>query len=156
MSSRRVLAVFLLLATLLGPGCDRSIGARILGIVLVEIDDTSPENLKQDAFAILETGVNEANVKLVVTSSGGRREHHYALIMTPDVFMESFPVQANLYLRHDDRDDPCDAIITDTLYFDLTPIVTLYQQMYGTSGQINLNMHNYEQSQSNRLILHFP
>jgi hypothetical protein len=73
--------------------------------------------------------------------------------MTPAAFMESYPVQANLYLRHDAHDDPCDAIVTDSAEFDLGPIIGLYKQMYGASGQINLNLFNFEQTESTRLIL---
>lgn len=73
--------------------------------------------------------------------------------MTPATFMESYPVQANLYLRHDAHDDPCRAIVRDSVVFDLTPIVELYRQMYGPSGQINLNLYNFEQTGSTRLEL---
>ena len=73
--------------------------------------------------------------------------------MTPAAFMESFPVQANLHLWHDAHDDPCRAIVRDSVVFDLTSIVELYRRMYGPSGQINLNLHDFGQTESMRLEL---
>jgi hypothetical protein len=135
-------------------GCDRSIGARILGSQPVEIGDVTPEDLKKDAFTLSDTHTEGPALHLIVVSGGGCREHSYSLTMTPAAFMESYPVQANVYLRHDDHDDPCDAIVTDTVVFDMTPVINLYRQMYGPSGQINLNLFNFEQTESTRQILH--
>lgn len=138
---------------LLVVGCDRSIGARILGSLRVEIGDTAPEDLKKDGFSFSDARIDGAALHLTVVSGGGCRDHSYSLTMTPASFMESYPVQANLYLRHDAHDDPCDAIVTDSVVFNLTPIVLLYRQMYGPTGQINLNLYDFEQTESTRLIL---
>jgi len=134
-------------------GCDRSIGARVLGSLPVEIADTEPEDLKNDGFNLRDASIDGSALHAIVVSGGGCREHGYSLTMTPATFMESYPVQANIYLRHDDHDDPCDAIVTDSVVFDLTPILQLYRQMYGPSGQINLNLYNFEQTGSTRLEL---
>lgn len=138
---------------LLCSSCDHAINARLLGTAPVEIGDMAPDDLKKDSFSISRAAIEDAALYLIVSSGGGCREHSYSLTMTPAAFMESFPVQANIYLRHDAKDDPCDAIVTDSVAFDLTPIVTLYQQMYGPSGQINLNLFNFEQTESTRLEL---
>lgn len=134
-------------------GCDHAINARSIGTNPVEIGDIAPGDLKKDGFSITRATVENPSLYIIVLSGGGCREHAYTLTMAPSVFMESFPVQANLYLRHDANDDPCDAIVTDSVAFDLRPIVTLYQQMYGPSGQINLNLYNFEQTESTRLEL---
>jgi hypothetical protein len=63
--------------------------------------------------------------------------------MSPSVFMESEPVQAGLFLRHESNDDMCEAYITETKKFDLTPIKELYQQMYGPHGSIQLDLFEY-------------
>jgi hypothetical protein len=133
--------------------CDHSINARLLSNSPVEISDTDPVDLKKDSFNVSLAEIDNLTLHLKVTSGGGCRKHGYSLVMTPAAFMESYPVQANLYLRHDANDDPCDAIVTDSVVFDLLPIKTLYQQMYGTSGQINLNLYDFEQTASTRLIL---
>lgn len=142
-----------LIVALLCSGCDHAINARLIGTAPVEISDVAPEDLKKDSFTISQSTTENAELTLVVSSGGGCREHGYSLVMTPAAFMESFPVQANIYLRHDAKDDPCDAIVTETVVFDLSPIITLYKQMYGPSGQINLNLLNFEQTESRRLEL---
>lgn len=140
-------------AALIVVGCDRSIGARILGSLPVEIGDVAPEDLKKDGFAFRDALIDGAALELTVVSGGGCQNHEYSLTMTPAAFMESYPVQANVCLRHDAHDDPCDAIVTDSVVFDLGPIIGLYKQMYGPSGQINFNLFNFEQTESTRLIL---
>lgn len=145
-----------LVAVMLIVGCDRSIGAYVLGGVPVEIGDVTPEDLKNDSFALRSTRIDGSTLHLTVVSGGGCRDHSYSLTMTPAAFMESYPVQANLYLRHDDHDDPCDAIVIDSVHFDMTPMVVLYRQMYGSGGQINLNLFNFEHSESTRLVLQVP
>lgn len=153
MSSTRRQILVTACAALIVVGCDRSIGARILGSLPVEIGDVNPQDLKKDGFTFYDALVDGAALRMTVVSGGGCREHGYSLIMTPAVFMESHPVQANVYLRLDAHDDPCDAIVTDSVVFDLTPILDLYRQMYGPSGQINLNLYNFEQTEATRLIL---
>lgn len=139
--------------TLILSSCDHAINARLIGTDPVEISDAAPSDLKKDNFSITRATIDNASLYVVVSSGGGCREHGYALVMTPSAFMESFPVQANIYLRHDAMDDPCDAIVTDSVVFDLRPIVTLYQQMYGPNGQVNLNLFDFEQTESTRLEL---
>lgn len=153
MSNTRRQILVAVCAALFVVGCDRSIGARILGSSHVEIGDVTPEDLKKDSFTFRDARINSATLELTVVSGGGCQEHTYSLTMTPAAFMESYPVQANLYLRHDAHDDPCDAIVTDTVEFDLGPIIALYKQMYGSSGQVNLNLYNFEQTESTRLVL---
>lgn len=142
-----------LAVVLLCSSCDHAINARLLGTAPVEISDIAPDDLEKDSFSISRATIEGATLYLIVSSGGGCREHGYSLTMTPAAFMESFPVQANIYLRHDAKDDPCDAIVTDSLVFDLRPIVSLYQQMYGPSGQVNLNLFDFEQAESTRLEL---
>jgi hypothetical protein len=45
--------------------------------------------------------------------------------------MESFPVQVRAFLSHDGKKDPCDAIVTRALSFDLRPLKRAYQESYG-------------------------
>lgn len=133
--------------------CDHAINARLIGTNPVEISDIAPGDLKKDSFSITHSTIENTSLYIVTSSGGGCREHSYTLTMTPSAFMESFPVQTNIYLRHDAKDDPCDAIVTDSVVFDLRPIITLYQQMYGPNGQVNLNLFNFEQTESTRLEL---
>lgn len=133
--------------------CDRSISARLPQGTPVVISNISPVDLQKDPFTVIDPMIEDALLHMRVVSGGGCRDHIYTLTMTPTAFMESFPVQANLFLWHDGMDDPCDAIVTDSVSFDLTPIFELYTQMYGQTGQVNLNLYNFEQTESTRLVL---
>ena len=70
---------------------------------------------------------------LDVSYSGGCEDHVFRLIVSR-TFAESFPVQTWAVLAHDDRGDPCDGILSDTLAFDLTPLAQAYRAAYGGSG----------------------
>ncbi len=144
-------AAFLALAVI--ANCDRSISARLPEGTPVVISNIAPVDLQKDPFTIIDPELEGHLLHLTVVSGGGCRDHIYTLTMTPAAFMESFPVQANLFLWHDGMTDPCDAIVTDSVSFDLTPILELYTQMYGQTGQANLNLYNFEQTESTRLVL---
>jgi hypothetical protein len=44
--------------------------------------------------------------------------------------MESAPVQTIGWFTHEGRDDPCDALPTETRGFDLTPLFEAYRTYY--------------------------
>ena len=112
----------------------------------VQICDWPPAQIQIDRFG-LDTAYIQANIlNLTVSYSGGCFEHDFSLYMSPAAFMESYPVQANLYLRHQDPGDPCDAIIRQDLKFDLRPIAHLYEIMYESSAPIRLNMYHFYDS----------
>jgi hypothetical protein len=49
-------------------------------------------------------------------------------------WMESFPVQINALITHDDGDDPCDGVVTEERRFDLLPLREAYEDAYGAIG----------------------
>jgi hypothetical protein len=61
---------------------------------------------------------------------GGGCEAHALELIAVGGWMESFPVQVRLMLTHDDRDDPCDAVVRDTVRFGLGPLEEAYAQAY--------------------------
>jgi hypothetical protein len=54
--------------------------------------------------------------------------------------MESYPVQIDLYLHHRNIDDYCDAIVSDTLCFDLRRVAELYEGIYQSCDDIIVNV----------------
>lgn len=69
---------------------------------------------------------------LVVTVSyGGGCETHLFQACWDESFMESFPVQAAIDLRHDDNDDMCDAWVTEELRIDVSSMRESYIEGYG-------------------------
>jgi hypothetical protein len=58
----------------------------------------------------------------------------------PDLFKESYPVQIDLYVHHRNIDDHCDAIVGDTLCFDLRRVSELYEGIYQSCDDILINV----------------
>ena len=103
---------------------------------------TPPDQLQRDPVTIGAAEINGDILTLTVTFSGGCGKHRFKLFMQP-AFMESYPVQANLYLQHTDFDDPCDAILSKDVSFDIRGIAELHRDMYGGNDEIILNVFGY-------------
>jgi hypothetical protein len=69
----------------------------------------------------------------LITYSGGCAQHRMDLVLWGG-WMESFPVQINALITHDDRDDPCDGVVTEERRFDLLPLREAYEEAYGVIG----------------------
>lgn len=118
----------------------------------VTVSDLPLTAIEIAPFRLDTAYVTADTLDLSVTHGGGCESHFYFLFMTPDVFSESDPVQAEIYLQHVDNGDACDALLSPHLKFDLTPIAELYRSSYGNTGQIQLNIHEYLASDSGRVV----
>lgn len=76
-----------------------------------------------------------------VSYSGGCEAHEIDLVVFGG-FMESFPVQVNAALAHEDRDDACDSIVQRTLRFDLTPLHDEYDSSYEPGGPLVMHVQD--------------
>lgn len=77
---------------------------------------------------------------LDVRFGGGCAEHAFDLY-AQTAFMESEPVQTRLALAHRANGDPCRALLSRELRFDLAPLRDAYRRAYGPSGRIVLHVH---------------
>ena len=69
---------------------------------------------------------------------------------------QSEPVQAKLWLQHEDNDDACDAIVTQRLAFDLTPVRELHRQLYGSDDEMILNVYGFfEGEPGDKKVVHY-
>ncbi len=88
-----------------------------------------------DLLEFREVRIVGDTLEATVSYGGGCAEHGFALVFA-NIFLESDPVQMRGLLSHDAKGDPCRALITRTLRFDLTPLkeayLTLYRQTSGT------------------------
>jgi hypothetical protein len=66
--------------------------------------------------------------------TGGGCEEHPMRLCTDGSFLESNPVQLKLWVVDDGKPDLCDAIITEQLVFDLSPLQKLYRDGYPNSA----------------------
>ena len=83
-------------------------------------------------------------ITLSISYAGGCEEHSFSLYMSPATFLESYPVQANLYLRHDSNGDACEALISEDISFNLHPVALLYKKIYGQFDEIVINVFEYK------------
>ena len=113
---------------------------RIAAAAPVQISDTPPVEIQLDPFSLQGATIRENTLTIDLQHGGGCAEHEYELFMSPGGFLESFPVQANLYLRHNANGDVCRALIRKELTFDLTPIGDLYGR---PADPIILNVYDY-------------
>ena len=113
----------------------------------VVLSTAEPRRLQMDPFSLKHVSLEGTIIRLDVNYSGGCHSHDFRLFMSPPVFQESFPVQAKLWLQHEDDDDPCDAIVSDEVAFDISPILDLYRKQYGKDGPIRFNVFGYFDSE---------
>jgi hypothetical protein len=92
--------------------------------------DSQPADWPRDALVLRESSLQNPNLLLEVEYGGGCRDHELDLVAWGG-WLESFPVQVNVQLAHEDFDDPCDALIQKSLRFDLTPLKAAYEESYG-------------------------
>jgi len=70
-----------------------------------------------------------------LTYGGGCGLHRADLVLWGG-WMESWPVQINALISHDDADDPCDGVVTEERSFALLPLREAYEDAYGPIGAI--------------------
>ena len=124
------------------PGYYR-LNVRTHGAPVVVLDDVAPASLQLDSFTLREVRIEGRTLLVDVSHSGGCAEHGYQLYMSPASFDESAPVQASLWLQHEDNDDPCDGIMSETLRFDLSPVLDLHRELYGRDDEVILNVYGF-------------
>lgn len=103
------------------------------------------DNAIRDDFSFKNVFIENNLLNLEISYSGGCVSHDFSLIGS-GVFAESYPVETSIVLSHEDNNDNCDSIITDTLIFDLTPLKELYTESYSeSSGAITIFLLGYTQ-----------
>ncbi|MFX0206334.1 MAG: hypothetical protein ACFFDT_10120 [Candidatus Hodarchaeota archaeon] len=107
------------------------------------LDESEFNNAIRDEFTFINVTLEHDLLYLEVSYSGGCATHDFSLIGT-GVFMESYPVQTSIVLSHEDNNDNCESIVTETLMFDLTPLKELYTESYlESSGTIIIYLLGY-------------
>lgn len=72
-----------------------------------------------DQFDILSTRISGDSLLLEVQYGGGCEKHIFAM-NTNLIWMKSMPPQLNLWLEHENNNDMCRALITETIAFNLS------------------------------------
>lgn len=112
------------------------------GSALPRIFPCPQETPNGDPIQVERSSLAGNALTLQVGHSGGCGQHRYDLCYGE--FLESWPVQTTLTLIHDANGDTCEAFVTQTLTFDLTPLAESYYRGYVTdNGQISTNYGLY-------------
>lgn len=102
--------------------------------------DPRAEGYPYDPVEILSTRLEAPILVLQVRYAGGCAWHDLDLVAVSG-WRESYPVQVDVDLAHDDHDDPCDALPTREVRFDLTPLREAYEASYGPGpGAVALHL----------------
>ena len=109
----------------------------------VIITDHSPDVIQLDPFDLEGIEIVGNTITLRISYVGGCEEHCFSLYMSPVAFLESYPAQANLYLRHDSNEDACEALVNEDISFNLRPVAVLYKKHYGQLDEIVINIFKY-------------
>ena len=153
MASRiaRCLALCLIVLIALGCGQDSDPGEQTVTATPGDVVDQPPypgavvindaldplERWGSDDYEIRNGGdhtpfIEEDTLTVTLSYGGGCEAHDITLVAYPsDVLPDSYPVHLDVVLAHDANGDACEAYLTDTYVFDLTPIRTRYRERYG-------------------------
>lgn len=93
-------------------------------------------NSPNDDFEIINASISNNNLNLTIEYSGGCGNIYYDLV-TSDDYLETNPIQKNIRLAFDDKDN-CEAGVEVKLSFDLTQI------QVSDSNLIILNLDKWE------------
>lgn len=109
---------------------------RLVGVVdgrlpiLVALE-ASPDSFPSDPLTIEAVQLVGDLLEASVSFGGGCASHEIDLVALGG-WLESFPVQVDVILSHEDNDDPCDALLTESRSFDLRPLAAAYRESYGS------------------------
>lgn len=111
------------------------------GIAPVVVLDGPPvEGYPADLVVLGGATLDPPYLVLETRYGGGCGRHDLDVVVLP-AWRESYPVQVDLDLAHEDHDDPCDALVDRTVRFDLTPLAEAYGARYGTGpGALELHL----------------
>lgn len=131
---------------------DKVTGVPVGSFQPVVVTAMSPQEIQKAHFALAGATIKGDTLTLDVGYTGGCQDHYFYLFMSPGTFEKSDPAQADLYLRHIDNDDVCDAYMMDSRAFGLRPIADQYEAQYGKLGPITLNLHEYSYIDSTSVV----
>jgi hypothetical protein len=117
--------------------CDPDPANNTGGAPLLQIGDC-PEG--GDMITVDAVSITKDILAVDTGFSGGCAEHEVTACWDGS-FLESFPVQAHISLYHNANGDSCEAYLSQTFEFDLTPMRESYVEGYqSTTGTILLSV----------------
>jgi hypothetical protein len=93
---------------------------KLPGITKVE-PGTKIKDIKSDAFTMSGATIQGDVLKIKVSYAGGAKEHDFKLYWN-GIVARSYPGKTTINLKHDANGDNAEALLTETLEFDLSTI----------------------------------
>jgi len=110
------------------------------GVQEIVLTDETPVYVERP-YRIADAKIEDDELTVTFLASGGCEEHKFTAYSTASQgFMESYPVQTNIYFIHEDNGDRCESEISKTVKYDITSILDLYNRQYGREDRIILNL----------------
>ena len=94
------------------------------------------EEYPNDYILINSVSVQEQELNLNVSHSGGCEEHEYQLIQDP-LFCGTAPIYIAIHISHNNNNDLCEAWITKDICFNISPIYDGFPNDVITIGLYN-------------------
>jgi len=120
-------------------GCnsdDDNVSSSLENSNVILVEDDLFLNAPNDEFEIIAASISDNNLNLTIFYGGGCGNIYYDLVTGND-YLETIPIQKNIRLAFDDKDN-CEAGIELELSFDLTQI------QVSNTDRIIINLDNWE------------
>jgi hypothetical protein len=106
--------------------------------------DLSPSGLCDDPLWLDEVSIDDGRLIVESRFGGGCGEHRFALF-AQQIFSKTNPPTIDCWFVHGNIDDPCEAIVAETVCFDLRRIGDLCDGIFHGCGEIVINVHGCEE-----------
>lgn len=93
--------------------------SRAHGTMYIVAPDEFPH--KSAPFDITRAAIHGDNLEVLVTSAGGCENHTYS-VFWDGKFRDDHSPSVELFIVHDDNGDICEALVSDQVLFDLSPV----------------------------------
>ena len=100
---------------------------------LIVAFDSQPQDWPGDAVTLNSAEIQGGLLSLNLSYGGGCEVHHFDLVAWGG-WQDTEPVQVSVHLAHTAHNDMCEALLTETLRFDLGALRRAYESAYGTSA----------------------
>lgn len=106
-------------------------------VVLSQFDGL--DGFARDGLEIADARVVDGILEMDVSFGGGCTDHDLDAVVWTDWHLEPTPDEVGVALAHDGGDDMCDALVQQTVRYDLDPLGDLYRGVFGSgSGSLVL------------------
>lgn len=103
---------------------------------VIRVEENLFVNAPNDGFEIINASISDNNLNITIVYGGGCGNIYYDLVTGND-YLETIPIQKNIRLAFDDKDN-CEAGIELELSFDITQI------QLSSTDSIILNLDKWE------------